>query len=284
MLISVFTSTFNTGAAVIGRTYASLKAQTYTNWEWVVSDDSADTETFNYLRQLQSEDDRIKLYRIFPQTNGNIGEAKYRAAMMCSGELIAELDHDDELTRDALEELRKAALENRDAGFFYSDCAEIDAQRNSLTYGETYCNGYGTYYETEYDGKNYLVGKTPEINPVTIRHISGVPNHLRAWNRMFYLRIGGHNRSVKIADDYEMIVRTFLNTRMVHIPLMLYFQHYHDNNTQHARREEILTEVEKIARFYDTAIQSRFYFFEKIKPVVFDVLERKLRPKTEEEE
>lgn len=281
MLISVFTSTFNTGVDIIRRTYESLKGQTYLNWEWVITDDSTGMETFNYLQLLQSEDPRIKLYRIFPLTGGNIGEAKYRAAMMCSGELIVELDHDDELTRDALEEIRKAALENRDAGFFYSDCAEIDANRNSLTYGETYCNGYGTYYETEYDGKIYLTGKTPEINPFTIRHIAGVPNHVRVWNRMFYLRIGGHNRTVKIADDYELIVRTFLNTRMVHIPKMLYFQHYHESNTQNARREEILSEVQKIASFYDEAIKSRFYFFEKIKPVVLDVLDRKLRAREE---
>ncbi len=281
MLISIFTSTFNTGSDVIRRTYESLKTQIYTHWEWVVMDDSTEHETFNYLQLLQSEDPRIKLYSMYPRSGGNIGEAKYRAAMMCSGELIVELDHDDELTRDALEEIHKAALENRDAGFFYSDCAEIDAERNSLTYGETYCNGYGTYYETEYDGKVYLTGKTPEVNPFTIRHIAGVANHVRVWNRNFYMRIGGHNRTVKIADDYELIVRTFLNTRMVHIQKMLYFQHYHDSNTQHARREEILSEVENIAKFYDEAITSRFHLLEKVKPVVFDVLDRMLKPQAE---
>lgn len=280
MLISVFTSTFNTPGEIIRRTYASLQSQNYTNWEWVVMDDSTEGETFNILQMLQTEDPRIKLYSMYPQSGGNIGEAKYRAAMMCSGELIVELDHDDELTRDALEQIHIAALANKDAGFFYSDCAEIDENRNSLTYGETYCNGYGTYYETEYDGKVYLTGKTPEVNKFTIRHIAGVANHVRAWNRKFYMLIGGHNRTVSIADDYELVVRTFLNTRMVHIPKMLYFQHFHGNNTQIDRREEILSEVKKIAKFYDEAITSRFYMLENVQPVVFDILDRRLKMDT----
>ena len=284
MLISVFTSTYHTGETVIRRTYESLKAQLYTNWEWVVMDDSNEVETFNCLKEIQQQDNRVKLFSMFPRSGGNIGEAKYRAAMMCSGDLLVELDHDDELTKDALQEIQQVALENRDAGFFYSDCAEIDGERNSLVYGETYCNGYGTYYETEYEGRTYLTGKTPEVNPFTIRHIAGVANHARVWNRQFYLSIGGHNRTVKIADDYELIVRTFLNTRMVHIQKMLYFQHYHDSNTQHARRDEILNEVGNIAHFYDEAITARFNYLdqlEKAKPVVFEVLDRKLKPQAE---
>lgn len=273
-MISVFTSTYNTSETVLLRTYNSLSAQTYPNWEWVVVDDSSEASTFQFLQQLSTKDDRIQLYAISPKTNGNIGEAKYRAAMMCQGKLIVELDHDDELTKGALEELNLASIQFPEAGFFYSDCAEIDKDKNSLVYGETYCLGYGTYYQTAYEGKMYTVGSTPEINPVTIRHIAGVPNHLRAWKRMFYMRIGGHNRTVAIADDYELIIRTFLNTMMVHIPKMLYFQHYHEQNTQLARREEILLESRKVAEFYDEKITERFFFLETLKPIVDGVLNR----------
>lgn len=284
MLISVFTSAFNTSDEVILRAYNSLKAQTYQQWEWVITDDSTSAGTFAFFEKLQEMDSRVKLYKIFPNSGGNIGEAKYRAGMLCQGELMVELDHDDELTSNALGELFIAYSVNKDAGFFYSDCAEIDKDRNSLTYGETYCAGYGTYYESIYEGKTYLVGKTPEINRLTIRHIAGVPNHFRAWTRSFYLSIGGHNRTVRIADDYDLIVRTFLNTRMVHIPKMLYFQHYHESNTQDQRRSEILSEVEKIAHFYDEQINNRFFMLENIDPVVFDILERKLKTRTEGEE
>ena len=280
MIVSVFTSVVNPSEEVLRRTYESLKAQSHTNWEWVVSDDSSKPETIAHLQKIQDEDARVKLYAIFPKSGGNIGEAKYRAAMLCKGELLVELDHDDELTKDALQELVAAAKLNSDAGFFYSDCAEIDGQRNSLTYGDTYCGGYGTYYESEYEGKKYLVGKTPEINPITIRHISGVPNHLRCWRRTFYLSIGGHNRTVAIADDYELIVRTFLNTKMIHISKLLYFQHYHQSNTQLARRDEILAEVKKIAMFYDQKITERFHYIEKVQPVLVDIIERNLSTKS----
>ena len=66
--------------------------QTYQNWEWVVVDDSPEdhTLTWQMLNHIASLDDRVKIYRIQPNSGGNVGEAKHRQQLcyvMVSGYL-----------------------------------------------------------------------------------------------------------------------------------------------------------------------------------------------------
>ena len=124
-LISVFTPTYKTNERIF-RTYESLKNQTYQNWEWVVVDDSpeGDYRTFEYVKSMAESDHRVKVYRITPNSNGNIGEVKHRAASLCDGEWLVELDHDDYLMKVALEEIVSAS-QKFDGGFIYSDCCEL---------------------------------------------------------------------------------------------------------------------------------------------------------------
>jgi hypothetical protein len=95
-----------------------------------------------------------------------------------------------------------------------------------------------------------------------MRHIVGIPNHFRAWERDTYFRIGAHNRRLSIADDYELLVRTFLGTRMVHVPKLCYLQYMHANeavnNTQNVSRADIQRRVRSISTFYNEAIRDRF--------------------------
>jgi glycosyltransferase involved in cell wall biosynthesis len=256
-LISVFTPIYNTGEKLI-RTYTSMIEQTYVNWEWVLVDDSTDSETTRIAEQLASVDPRVKVFNFKQKTQGIIGEAKYRACSMTRGKYLVELDHDDVLLPHALEKTLKAFQDFPDAGFVYSDCAEIDESHRSLMYGENFAFGYGSYRNETHRGVLYKVADTPNINPVTIRHIVSVPNHLRAWRRDVYFEIGGHNRRLSIADDYELIVRTFLKTRFVKIPLCCYLQFHHGGNSQNSARGDIQRRVRTISIFYNDRIKERF--------------------------
>ena len=60
------------------------------------------------LNHIASLDDRVKIYRIQPNSGGNVGEAKHRAAMLCDGEWLFELDHDDWLISTCLEDVLNA--------------------------------------------------------------------------------------------------------------------------------------------------------------------------------
>ena len=121
---SIFTPTYKTGER-INRTYESLANQTFSNWEWVVVDDSPDNETWNILTEIAKKDYRVKLHRIQPLSGGNIGLAKHRAATLGDGDWLVELDNDDALTTECLDICNDAILKHPDAGFLYSDVCEI---------------------------------------------------------------------------------------------------------------------------------------------------------------
>lgn len=256
-LVSICTPTYNIGEKIY-RTYESLKNQTYIDWEWVIVDDSSKPETYELLKKLSLNDYRIKLYNIENKSNGNIGEVKYRTNMLASGEYLIELDHDDILLPNAIEEVVKAFQTYPDAEFVFSNCSEIDEYHNSFMYPEGWAFGYGSYRQEEYNGIVYNVAITANINPKTIRHIVSAPNHLRAWTKNIYHKIGGHNRRLTIADDYELMVRLFLNTKCTKIDKMLYFQFYHDSNSQNQNRSEIQRKVRAIYEHYNDAIKNRF--------------------------
>jgi len=278
-LISFFTPIYNTGKK-LWRTYESLKTQTYNNWEWVIVNDSTDNGlTLKIAETIAEQDCRVKLYDFRKKSGGIVGESKYRAAALCMGEYIMELDHDDILTSDAGYWMVEAFKKYPDAKFVYSDCAEIWENHTSITYGDGFSFGYGSYRDEVYNGITYKAMNTSNINPKTIRHIVGVPNHFRAWDRKFYHSIGGHNRRLTIADDYELIVRTFLRTKMVRIPKMLYLQYYHSNNTQDKTRADIQRRVRSIREFYNDKINQRFielgvkdwaYDFNRYDPLMAD--------------
>ena len=261
-LASIFTSAYNIGDK-IKMTYESLRAQTYTNWEWTIVNDSTDSgKTQEILDNIASNDPRVKVYTFQQKSKGIIGESKYRAAMLCNGQYLMELDHDDALMPDAVALMVKAFEEYPDAGFVYSDCLECDINYNTTKYVDGFAFGYGNYYEDTYMGKRIDVNACVPVNPKTIRHIVGVPNHFRSWKRDHYHAIGGHNRGLTIADDYELIVRSFLTSRFVRIPKCCYIQFYYGQNTQDANgganRRDIQRRVKTIAQYYNEAIKERF--------------------------
>lgn len=260
-LASIFTSAYNTGEKIY-KTYESLKNQTYENWEWVIVNDSTDPAMEYLLEDISKNDPRVKTYSFSKKTGGIIGEAKYRAAMLCDGDYLMELDHDDYLLPDAIELMVKAFIEFPDVGYVYSDCVECDMNLTAICYGTDFAFSYGSYYKQTYNGKELDVCACVPVNPKTIRHIVGVPNHFRSWRRSTYHALGGHNRKLTIADDYEITVRAFLMTRFARIPKCCYLQLYDGNNTQNSdggrTRKDIQRRVRSIAEKYNEEIKNRF--------------------------
>ena len=258
-LVSLFTSAYNIGDRIL-QTWETVKNQTYKYWEWVIVNDSCDGgNTSEILNQISKEDERVKVYQFTERSKGNIGEAKFRAAGLTHGQLLAELDHDDLLHPRALEYIVDAADAYPQAGFFYSDCVEVDQKYNCPLYPEGFALGYGSYRKEEYIGINWDTQNTVPTNPLTIRHIVGVPNHIRVWRQEVYHAIGGYNNWMRIADDYELIVRTFLVTRFCRVAKNLYFQRFDGNNSQdNGNRADIQLKVREIAKFYREKIKARF--------------------------
>lgn len=255
-MISVVTPTYNTNPDILARTWASLKSQTYKDWEWVIWDDSTNNNVWQQVYGFASDERyRISAHRSHVHS-GSIGQVKRRGFMAAEGDILVELDHDDELTPDALEEISKIFLSEPTVGFVYSDWCEILPDGNSGKYPDGWAFGYGSEYWSDQHGVWAM--RAPEINPTTIRHIVSAPNHVRAWRANTYRELNGHNPSYTVADDFELVVRTFLNTECRHIPKMIYRQHIGPNTAQRQQNQLIQTHVAEIADLYDSAITERF--------------------------
>lgn len=277
--LSYFTSVYNIDVIALCRVYLALQRQTHSNWEWVVVNDSIqefenDDRGINIDKFFQTtceSDHRVKYHHIYPKSVGTIGLAKHRVASLCSAKYIAELDHDDILLANCTEKLLKNInIYNPD--FIFSDSASVyitdnlkHSIKNTERYPEGFGMGYGSYYEQEIqnpcDGLIYNVDvvSIKSINPKTLRHIVGVPNHIRCWKKEFYDNIGGHNTNLDHADDYELIVRTFLNKGViVHLNECLYLQVEHEDSFTYQRRQSIQYYVKYIGQCFDYEIKKRF--------------------------
>ena len=257
-LVTVITPTYKTGDKLL-RPFNSLLAQTYNNWEWVVADDSPDDgKTFREVSEFAKKDYRIRPYKT-DRHSGNIGSIKRAACDLGRGLYIIELDHDDELTPKALEMVVETYRRYPEVGFVYSDFAECFEDGSPVMYGKGWGFGYGSYREETHNGLKYAVANAPKINSKSIRHIVAAPNHLRSWKKSVYNEIGGHNELIHVADDYEVMVRTFLHTRMALIPKMCYVQYRNDTGNAHqARNQEIQRLVRYFSEYYDEQIHERF--------------------------
>ena len=265
---SIFTPTYKTNERIV-RAYESLKNQTNTNWEWIVLDDSPDDVTWRLIQDIAAKDYRVKPFRFYPLTGGNVGLAKHRAAMMCDGDWLVELDHDDHLASNALEISNEAINKFPDAGFLYSDCSESyedgemkyydhDWSGNWYAREDNYFDfGYAGHTWVEVDGEKILAHHYPDVNPLSIRFNISMPNHVKMWKREVYHQIGGHNKAIPVADDLEISIKTFLYTRMIHVKKVLYLQKNNRNSTVDNNSQDINRRARLIRDHYDKRIHER---------------------------
>lgn len=269
-LFSFVTPLYKTNPDYFKRTYMSLCRQNVNDWEWVLVDDSPEplTDIIDFLNTIK--DIRVKYFRIAP-TNGNIGLSKWRGNCMSKGKWLIELDHDDLILDWCLQTIVGAINAFPNNKFIYSDNTTIDQYDNitECQYGDdfTWGLGYGhSYFSKTPTDKTIRTDASGPMNNACIRHIVGVPNHFRCWERDFYFSIGGHNQDMRIADDYELLVRSFLKTKFTHIRACCYAQRFDGNNSQYQENmdtdgqgniHDIQRRVRLTAIYYDKQIHER---------------------------
>jgi len=75
-----------------------------------------------------------------------------------------------------------------------------------------------------------LASLTP--TPHNVSYIWYAPNHVRAFRRALYEKVGGHDSTLDVADDADLMCRLYQVTDFRHIPECLYLQRMHSRNTQ----------------------------------------------------
>ncbi len=223
--------------------YDSLIEQTYSNWEWILFlNGGAD---ISRVEEKIKTDDRVKIY---VNTDGNkcVGYNKNKAFFLGTGDVLVEVDHDDMLTADCLQELYYA-FQNQEVGFVYSDDAIYHMKEEPVPF--TSQNGW-THYKFPWKGKQLLAHNSFPATSHSVSFIWYSPDHVRAWRTSVYYQIGGHNPELDICDDHELMIRTYLNTKMHHIPKVLYIYRITGENTWLERNQAIQTTTVELFQKY----------------------------------
>ena len=236
MRLSIFTATHD--SKYLNEVYESIKDQDF--FEWVI--------IYNHgAKKIDFNDNRVKGFSL--DINGGIGFYKMIACGNCSGDALIECDHDDLLAPTAIEEVRKA-FQDSEVGFVYSNSLITD-----MNFGkrERYNPAHGwEYRETDYKGHLLDEPISFEPTPASVSRIWYAPDHLRAFRKDVYDKVGGYNPELKVLDDQDLMCRMYQVTKFHHIDKGLYVYRVHGDNSWLTYNQDIQNGVYPI---YDKYIE-----------------------------
>jgi GT2 family glycosyltransferase/glycosyltransferase involved in cell wall biosynthesis len=197
-LISIIIPVYNPELEFLNKAIKSVIAQVYQNWELCIADDcSSNPEIKNSLIQWQNKEKRICV--IFREENGNISVATNTAVSLANGEFLLFLDHDDELTPNALGEVALYLSQNPTTDYLYSDDDKIDVA-----------------------GRRYDPQFKPDWSPELLLSYCYF-SHLCVVRREIFERVQGLRQGFEGSQDYDFALRaTEISRHVGHIPLILY--------------------------------------------------------------
>lgn len=197
-LISVVVPVYNPEPRWLEDMLDSVILQVYPNWELCVHDDASTEEHVRgILERYRRVDRRIKV--TCGQENAGICEASNAALSNATGEFVALLDHDDELTPDALFEVVRLLQGHPGADLIYSDEDMMDEAGNR----------FGPRFKPDWSPEMLLA-----LNYVI---------HLSVYRMSLLGEIGGFRPGFEGSQDYDLVLRfTEKTDKVFHIPKVLY--------------------------------------------------------------
>lgn len=196
--ISVITPVYNVDPRWLLRCVDSVRAQWYPNWELCLCDDGSTSDaTLAALESYRGVDPRIRVIR--ESANRGIAAASNRAAEFATGEYLAMLDNDDELSPDALFEVARALERAPELDLLYTDEDKIDEQGRHVDH----------YHK-------------PDWSPEHLQSVMYIL-HMLVVRKSIFLELGGFREQFSGAQDYDLALRvTSISQRVGHIPKVLY--------------------------------------------------------------
>ena len=197
-LISVLVPTYNVEPVHLEFTVQSVLALAYPNWELHLVDDGSTNEaTHAALSAIETMDKRIFVRRL--AKNVGISEATNTALRDARGEFVTMLDHDDELTIDALHEVVRSLNADPSLDVIYSD--------------QDYVSPEGVPVRQQLK---------PDWSPELFRGVMFV-GHLLVARRQLALDVGGFDSNFDFVQDFEFVLRLSEHTKKIrHIAKILY--------------------------------------------------------------
>jgi glycosyltransferase involved in cell wall biosynthesis len=217
-------------------TFESICDQIHENWEWILYLNNKCLPKF--IPPVIKNHPKVRLFHAYTE-QPIIGLIKKEAFSIGTGDVLVELDHDDLLTPDCLSKLN-IAYQDETVGFVYSDNASFKMDGEFIPYMAD--NGW-TYRTFNWKGRDLIAMNSFEPTSHSLSYIWYAPDHVRSWRRTTYHEIGGHNIELEVCDDHELCIRTYLHTKMVRIPEVLYIYRITGNNTSINHRNELIQSV-----------------------------------------
>ena len=199
-LISIAMPVYNVEIKWLEKCIDSVINQTYDNWELCISDDaSTDPKIKKCLEAYEQKEPRIKV--VFRKENGHISLATNSALEIATGEFVALLDNDDELSPHALFEVVKVLNERSELDMIYSDEDKIDAEGNR----------FDPHFKADWSpdtlmGNNYI-------------------SHLGVYRSSIVKSLGGFRKGYEGSQDYDLVLRVteqIPEDHIYHIDKVLY--------------------------------------------------------------
>ncbi len=199
-LLSIILPVFNVEEKWLRKSVDSVRSQTYQNWELCIADDGSTAGHIRpILNEYQSSDTRIKV--VFRDTNGHISAASNSALELATGDFCILLDHDDELSPDALHWVANEITKHPDTAMIYSDEDLIDE-----------------------NGKRSEPKFKPDFSRDLLYSLNLVM-HLSAYRTKLLKEIGGFRLGLEGSQDYDLALRVserIEESQIKHIPRILY--------------------------------------------------------------
>lgn len=124
--VSIITPVFNS-SKFLEETIASVLNQTFTDWEWMITDDKSTDNSVEIIQKIN--DSRIQL--ILSNKNGGAGHARNLSLKQASGRFITFLDADDFWEPNFLEEMI-SFMKKENTELAYSNYARCDENLNPV--------------------------------------------------------------------------------------------------------------------------------------------------------
>jgi len=215
-LVTVLVPTYNPREDDLIRMMESVRGQIYTDWELCIADDaSTEPHVRRILEKYAKEDGRIHVG--FATENGGVSKATNRALARATGDYVVFLDHDDELEEQALFRIAQSAVQE-DFDLLYSD--EILVTPDGATVRRyAYRPAFSLEHLREHP---YIV-------------------HLLAFKTSFLRRLGGLDESLRISQDYDLILRAAEQAKtIVHVPEILYRWRIHAGSAGGDKKQAVM--------------------------------------------
>ncbi len=205
--ISIVIPLYKTPHNYLDELVASVKAQTYSNWELCLSDGSGEESPLTaILQKYEAEDSRIKV--IYNKSALHISENTNAALEVATGDYIAFTDHDDLLAPNALYECVYELNQDPSIDVLYTDEDKIDMA-----------------------GKEHFMPHfKPDFNIDMLCCVNYIC-HLFVVKREIYEKVGALNHKYDGAQDYDFVLRCVeTSSNIKHIPKILYHWRAHKNS------------------------------------------------------